>query len=289
MKNNKLNPYWITGFAVAESSFSLRITQDKTRKSGWRILLIFSIELHRKDLSLLERIQTFFKIGNIYQHNSCMVYSVQSINKLFSNIIPHFDKYPLLTQKRNDFILFKEAIDLLINKTQNSEEGLQKIINLKASINWGLSKNLLNYFPNTIPFLRPISLSSLEINPNWLTGFTDGEGCFYVKPNFKVNFSISQHIRDEFLLKEIANYLDSGIIEKPNIRSNATIVFYKFKDICNKIIPFFKNYSLQGIKALDFKDFYNIIDILKNKPKLTQEDCKLIQNIKSNMNKKRKF
>ena len=29
----------------------------------------------------------------------------------------------------------------------------------------------------------------------------------------------------------------------------------KFDDIMEKIIPFFKNYPIKGIKALDFSDF----------------------------------
>jgi len=58
--NEKLHPYWITGFSDAESTFSIRIFKDKNRKFGWRISPIFSIELHNKDLLLLKRIQAFF-------------------------------------------------------------------------------------------------------------------------------------------------------------------------------------------------------------------------------------
>jgi len=68
-----------------------------------------------------------------------------------------------------------------------------------------------------------------------LVGFIDGEGCFYVKPTkqgFSVNMSVSQHIRDVFLLENIANYLDCGIVERANTRSSAVFVIYKFKDIC---------------------------------------------------------
>jgi len=111
--------------------------------------------LHKKDVLLLKQIQTFFNVGNIYTHRSNLAYTVQSFNDLSLVIIPHFDKYPLLTQKRSDFLFFKLVVNLLKNNEQASFEGLQNIINIRASMNKGLSKELLNNFPNTIPFNRP--------------------------------------------------------------------------------------------------------------------------------------
>lgn len=37
-------------------------------------------------------------------------YTVNSTKDINDVIIPHFEKYPLLTQKKADFILFKSAI-----------------------------------------------------------------------------------------------------------------------------------------------------------------------------------
>jgi hypothetical protein len=70
--------------------------------------------------------------------------------------LPHFDKYPLNTQKRADFILFKEIILLMINKEHLTIEGIQKIVNLRASINLGSSDSLKEAFPNTVPVERPV-------------------------------------------------------------------------------------------------------------------------------------
>lgn len=58
-KNGKLSPYWATGFSNGESTFSLRIHKDSSRRTGWRVYPIFAIELHRRDLVLLERIKAF--------------------------------------------------------------------------------------------------------------------------------------------------------------------------------------------------------------------------------------
>lgn len=60
---------------------------------------------------------SYFGTGKLYKHSSSMMrYKVSSIKELISVIIPHFDKYPLMTQKRADFELFKKAV--LIIKVQ---------------------------------------------------------------------------------------------------------------------------------------------------------------------------
>jgi hypothetical protein len=82
------------------------------------------------------------------------VYSVQSIKDLTNVIIPHFTKYSLLSQQQADFLLFKQIIELLNAKAHLTAEGLQEIINLRASINKGLSEVLARAFPNTVPVPR---------------------------------------------------------------------------------------------------------------------------------------
>lgn len=58
---NKLmiNPWFLTGFSDAESSFVIQI--NKNKKGTWQVQTVFVIELHSKDLYLLKQIQTFFK------------------------------------------------------------------------------------------------------------------------------------------------------------------------------------------------------------------------------------
>jgi hypothetical protein len=50
-------------------------------------------------------------------------------------IIPHFEKYPLLTKKSADFILFKQVVELMSKKGHLSMDGLNQILNIKASMN----------------------------------------------------------------------------------------------------------------------------------------------------------
>jgi len=55
--------------------------------------------------------------------------------------------------------------------------GLQQIINIRASMNTGLSDNLKKEFSNNInPANRGIIQSNIIPDPNWVSGFVSGEG-----------------------------------------------------------------------------------------------------------------
>ena len=63
-------------------------------------------------------------------------------------MIKHFEQYPLISVKVTDYILFKKALDLINTQEHLNEEGLLKLIGIKASLNLGLNDSLKNAFPN---------------------------------------------------------------------------------------------------------------------------------------------
>lgn len=71
-------------------------------------------------------------------------------------MIKHFDKYPLITFKLADYLLFKEVVGMIQLKEHLTMDGLEKIVAIKASINRGLSDELKAAFPHVIPVKRPI-------------------------------------------------------------------------------------------------------------------------------------
>jgi len=76
------------------------------------------MHLHLKDIDLLKSIQSFFGTGVLVidKTKNSVRYSVNSLDDIINIIIPHFDKYPLLTKKRVDFLLFKSAVLLIKDK-----------------------------------------------------------------------------------------------------------------------------------------------------------------------------
>jgi hypothetical protein len=60
-------------------------------------------------------------------------------------------------------------------------------------------------------------------------------------------------------------------------------------DIENKIIPFFNEYPILGVKSLDFEDFKKVAELVKNKEHLSPEGLIKIREIAEGMNLSREF
>ena len=297
--NNKntfyLNPDYLTGFVDGEGCFSLSIYKQGKNLTGWQVKPIFSISLHNKDIKLLEAIQRTLKTGKIYKHGvDSIQYRVSSLKNL-QIITDHFDSYPLITQKSADYLLFKQAIAIIKNKEHLSIEGLLKLVGIKATLNWGLSDKFKESFPLAKPVVRPsVIYNPLNVkikNLNWIRGFIEAEGSFQVliqnNRNVSLRFSITQHIKDEELLKDIATYLNYGRYYKSPTRDEGQYLVTVFSDINDKLIPFLNEYPLLGVKKEDYLDFVQIAELIKSKAHLTDEGLERIKLIKSNINRKR--
>jgi hypothetical protein len=129
------------------------------------------------------------------------------------------------------------------------------------------------------------------LNPQYVVGFVDGEGCFSITINKNDNrlsevrliFEIELREGDEPILHEIRKILECGNIYRLDYERYAKWrphVKYKvsnFYDISNKIIPFFEKYPLQAKKRLQFKEFCYVVELIKAKAHLTPEGIAKIQ------------
>ena len=96
-----------------------------------------------------------------------------------------------------------------------------------------------------------------------------------------------QHSRYEKLLRSLVSYLGCGRYVLRKNKYFGYFIVTKFRasaDINMKIICFFKKYPIRGVKALDFGDWCNAADIMKNKEHLTVAGFNEIKLIKSKMN-----
>ncbi len=111
------------------------------------------------------------------------------------------------------------------------------------------------------------------LDPWYITGLVEGEGCFSVSFNLRVklkvgietrpSFSVSLNRRDLDLLKRLREYFSCG-----GIRFSRSDNTYKFEvrdinDLTQKVIPHFEAYPLQGAKAQDFEKFRKICKMVK--------------------------
>lgn len=211
--NYKLPPYVLTGLVDAEGCFRISILNNKNFKQDisnlpFKTRLYFQLSLHKKDENILELLKDNLKVGKIYKSRPELYELQVSSIKDIKLIIEFFDKYPLITQKFGDYLLFKKAYELMNNKQHLTNDGLLKLIALKASSNWGLNQTLKEAYPNIVPITRVHPDNKIP-SPEWLLGFVSGEGNFMVrlinspanKLGYQVGlrFQITQHSKDKLL------------------------------------------------------------------------------------------
>lgn len=148
-----------------------------------------------------------------------------------------------------------------------------------------LSYSLKAAFSNIQPIARPDIKDRKIRNLHWLAGFTDAEGCFFValkkSPGSKLGetvwlrFILTQHNRDEDLLKSLISTLNSGrYIPKAGY---GEFIVEKFTDVKDKVIPIFEEFKLQGIKSKNYEDFKKVALLMQNKVHLTREGLDIIK------------
>jgi hypothetical protein len=296
--SNELNPYYVTGFTDGEGCFSVSVSTNLRYKTGYRVKAAFHIGLHIRDIALLEQIQLFFGVGNITKLGAESVqFRVSGLEDL-KVIMNHFDKYPLVTNKQSDYLLFKKVVYIMEQGIHLTIEGLNKIMSIKAVLNkQEISDGLNIAFPNIEPISRPDIKDRKIKSLHWLAGFTDAEGCFFVAlkkskgsklgETVWLRFILTQHNRDEDFLKSLISTLNCGrYIPKSGY---GEFIVEKFTDVNDKVIPIFEEFQLHGIKSNNYEDFKKVALLMKNKVHLTREGLDTIKKIKGTMNKNRAY
>jgi hypothetical protein len=242
-----LTPWFVTGFRDAERSFMIKSRGNSFQPD-------FTIGLHKNDSALLYQIKNFFGVGTIRRAGNYLYYSVKSVDDIINVLIPHFDTYSLQTQKKRDYLLFKQRVLMMKVKEHLTSAGKIIITNIKANINWG-NKSTKGYTN-----VRPLVDFTLALNPNWVCGFTTGDGSFAItimkhSPNktgyrVRLKFNMTQHMRDRKLMDYFSTYFGCGTTYLN--RETTSYNVYSLEEINNKIKPFFTKDPLRGLKQEQF-------------------------------------
>lgn len=138
----------------------------------------------------------------------------------------------------------------------------------------------------------------LPLDPWWIVGFVDGEGCFSVDVienqtmtlgyQVQANFSVTQGVKSQNVLEAIQMHFGCGQIQLnsrfDNHREHLAIYrVRKLEDLRQVIIPFFRNYPLQTAKSKDFDMFADVVERMAMKDHLTPDGLHEIRLLKSRM------
>ena len=218
--------------------------------------------------------------------------SITLQDDIFNIIIPHFDKYPLLTSKNLDLLDFKKAAFLLKNKSDLYEN---EILSIKNNMNNKRSYAERWNFYNS---------KKIILNPEWLQAFIDGEGSFQFNIARTTNrkkfytayiptLSISQSSHSVKILKAIIDFLGIGYLKPKYDITNMEIAKLTKVNRCifnknTEIIKFVDKYPMYTRKQLDYLAWKELIKLKKDKKYNTPEGKLLMEKIKNSMNRGRK-
>ena len=143
---------------------------------------------------------------------------------------------------------------------------------------------------------RDFTQPCFTLHPDWVTGFTDGEGSFIIailpstsnKKKVSLRFSLTQKSHSVGILYDLQKFFDCGIVIKSS-KDCMRFVVQKKEDILNKIIPHFCNYPLKTSKELNFKTFKEASEIVAKNEHLNINGLNKIIKLKNEMNTNRTF
>jgi len=136
----------------------------------------------------------------------------------------------------------------------------------------------------------------MNLDPEWITGFVDGEGCFHVginphsdlKAGYQVlpEFTVVQHERDVQLLHALKASFGCGVVRINHGDRWAYRVRSK-EHLLRHIIPFFVKHPLKSKKRVDFEKFRHVLLLMEADQHLTAEGVEEVRRIAAQMNRGR--
>lgn len=129
--------WYLSGFVDGEGSFNISLRKKKDYRIGWQPVLSFNVS--QRERTLLDWMKAYFRCGIVKRRKDGLhSYDVTNPKDLLNRIIPFFEKYYFLSQrKKENFMLFKKAVDLMVNKRHLKLKGFKELLDIRAKINKG--------------------------------------------------------------------------------------------------------------------------------------------------------
>ena len=132
-----------------------------------------------------------------------------------------------------------------------------------------------------------------RLEAQWVVGFVDGEGCFFVGINphpemtsgFQVlpEFTVVQHQKDIQLLHALKHFFGCGVV-RTNHGERMAYRVRSLDHLNEKIVPFFEEHQLKSKKRVDFAKFRRVLLLMTRREHLTSEGIEEIRAIAKTMN-----
>ena len=134
----------------------------------------------------------------------------------------------------------------------------------------------------------------MNLDPHWVVGFVDGEGCFHIgiNPHAEMKaghqvlpeFTVVQHERDAQVLHGLKAFFGCGVV-RVNHGDRLAYRVRSLEHLREKIVPFFLSHPLKTKKNVDFLKFRDVILLMERGEHLTPQGIENIRRIAAVMNR----
>jgi hypothetical protein len=204
------------------------------------------ISQHASDYFLLKAIQKFVGGGNVrfdLRKSYCAVWTISDKQLISNKLLCLFDTFLVLQQKRELYNDWRRRHFITI-QTKSTKDCIQ-------------------------------------INPQWLCGFVDGDGSFHgivrkqndYKSSFQVTVVFDLAQKDTSFTEEDFKRINLSFFEKKAVLSKVKNMYHlkivSIKTHQNLVIPFFLKHKLQSRKHLDFLIYCEMCNLILSNSHLT--------------------
>lgn len=141
-----------------------------------------------------------------------------------------------------------------------------------------------------------------KISKDYLVGFVEGEGCFYVGLSKRkdlptgwqviAEFKVSQNPKGRKILEVLRERIGCGSIKRNDLKNKKDktwiLIVRKQKDLIEKVIPYFEGKLL--VKKKEFEKFKNVLELMKKREHLKPKGIrKIVEIIYSSPSKRKKY
>jgi hypothetical protein len=128
---------YISGYVDGEGCFTVSISPRAKLVVGWEVRPSLSVSQNGDRAEVLRLIQRQFGCGRIRPDRSdkTLKWETRRLEDLLERVIPHFERYPLLSAKRADFDRFARICRLMADGSHRNRLGLIEIVELASGMN----------------------------------------------------------------------------------------------------------------------------------------------------------
>jgi LAGLIDADG endonuclease len=128
---------YISGYVDGEGCFTVSIAPRPTLVVGWEVRPSLSVSQNGDRAEVLRLVESYFGCGSIRPDRSdkTLKWETRRLGDLIERVIPHFDRFPLLSGKRLDYDRFAKICRLMSADAHRTARGLIEIVELTIGMN----------------------------------------------------------------------------------------------------------------------------------------------------------